>query len=250
MVNGLKGGLNGLARGGDFIEGFAYGFAYGLIAQKIAASVPPSANHSQQSSLTLVEAAEIEEHVYTGEKGSITDSGWKLIHVETNKGALRMGVYARENADGKMEYVIANKGTSTFKCWVENFKQPFGFSVDMRDSIKFAIEFVEQHPDAVVTFVGHSKGGAEAAANAVATNRNAILFNTSRPNYGAYGVPISSYEGTMTSYVVRGEILNNVLFFLPKPTQNVVYLPSQSWNPITNHGMPSVRNAINEWEGR
>jgi RHS repeat-associated protein len=29
MVNGLKGGLNGLARGGDFIEGFAYGFAYG-----------------------------------------------------------------------------------------------------------------------------------------------------------------------------------------------------------------------------
>ena len=29
MINGLKGGLNGLARGGDFIEGFAYGFAYG-----------------------------------------------------------------------------------------------------------------------------------------------------------------------------------------------------------------------------
>ncbi|NLW47934.1 MAG: DUF4329 domain-containing protein [Firmicutes bacterium] len=29
MVNGLKGRLNGLARGGDFIEGFAYGFAYG-----------------------------------------------------------------------------------------------------------------------------------------------------------------------------------------------------------------------------
>ncbi|NLE04922.1 MAG: hypothetical protein GX638_08985 [Crenarchaeota archaeon] len=28
VVAGLKGGLNGLARGGDFIEGFAYGFAY------------------------------------------------------------------------------------------------------------------------------------------------------------------------------------------------------------------------------
>ena len=30
IINGLKGGLNGLARGGDFIEGFGYGFAYGL----------------------------------------------------------------------------------------------------------------------------------------------------------------------------------------------------------------------------
>lgn len=31
IINGLKGGLNGLARGGDFIEGFGYGFAYGLV---------------------------------------------------------------------------------------------------------------------------------------------------------------------------------------------------------------------------
>ena len=29
IIDGLKGGLNGLARGGDFIEGFAYGVAYG-----------------------------------------------------------------------------------------------------------------------------------------------------------------------------------------------------------------------------
>ena len=28
IIDGLKGGLNGLARGGDFIEGFGYGFAY------------------------------------------------------------------------------------------------------------------------------------------------------------------------------------------------------------------------------
>ena len=29
IIDGLKGGLNGLVRGGDFVEGFAYGFAYG-----------------------------------------------------------------------------------------------------------------------------------------------------------------------------------------------------------------------------
>lgn len=85
---------------------------------------------------------------------------------------------------------------------------------------------------------------------AVATNKNAILFNTARPIYGAYGVPISSYEATMTSYVVRGEMLNNILFFLPKPTQNVVPLPSQSWDPIKNHGMDAVNQAIKQYEGR
>jgi hypothetical protein len=161
-----------------------------------------------------------------------------------------MGVYARKNADGIMEYVIANKGSSSFGCWIQNFLQPFGASRDMINSINYAVQFVNNHPEASITFVGHSKGGAEAAANAVATKRNAILFNTARPNYGAYGLNSSAYEGTMTSYVVRGEILNNVEFFLPKPTQNVVYLPSQSWNPITNHGMSAVKNAINEWEGR
>ncbi|NLY75360.1 MAG: hypothetical protein GX075_08645 [Firmicutes bacterium] len=44
IINGLKGGLNGLARGGDFIEGFAYGFAYGAAyeyADKLSRSDMP-----------------------------------------------------------------------------------------------------------------------------------------------------------------------------------------------------------------
>ncbi|NLY75833.1 MAG: hypothetical protein GX075_11085, partial [Firmicutes bacterium] len=40
MVNGLKGGHNGLVRGGDFVEGFAYGFAYGAANEYISRRLP------------------------------------------------------------------------------------------------------------------------------------------------------------------------------------------------------------------
>ena len=251
VVAGLKGGLNGLARGGDFIEGFAYGAAYGLVAQKTAASsVPPSANTSQQSSLTLSDAGQIQEHVYKGNEGDppIGEGGWECADIQ-NVGGSRVGTYMRVNSDGVKEIVVAVKGTnpSSIRDWVQNILQVLGVSSDMGETIAFARDIVSRNRDAIITFVGHSKGGAEAAAMAVATNKDAILFNPARPNYSAYGVPIESYEGTMTSYVVRGEILNNALFFLPKPTQNVVPLPSQSWNPFTNHGMDVVNQAISQY---
>jgi len=45
-------------------------------------------------------------------------------------------------------------------------KQPFGKSEDMKNSLAFVEEFMKNNPSINVTFVGHSKGGAEAAANA------------------------------------------------------------------------------------
>ncbi|NLY74262.1 MAG: hypothetical protein GX075_03060, partial [Firmicutes bacterium] len=250
VVAGLKGGLNALARGGDFVEAFAYGAAYGLVAQKIPASVPPAANHSQQSSLTLSDAGEINEHVYRGivDDKPIGAGEWKCFDIQ-KVGGSRVGIYTRVNSDGVREITVAVKGMNPFSIrdWGQNILQVLGISSDMLKTIEYAIDIVQLYPDAIFTFIGHSKGGAEAAAMAVATNKDAILFNPARPNYGAYGVPISSYEGTMTSYVVRGEILNNAIFFLPKPTENVEYLPRQYWNPFANHGMPAVNKAINEY---
>ena len=43
------------------------------------------------------------------------------------------------------------------------------------ESIEYAKDFVENHWDDEVTFVGHSKGGAEAAANALRLNKK--LYN-------------------------------------------------------------------------
>lgn len=50
----------------------------------------------------------------------------------------------------------------------QNAVQLFGASSDMKKFIDFSKIFVEAHRREKVTFIGHSKGGAEAAAGAVA----------------------------------------------------------------------------------
>ena len=62
------------------------------------------------------------------------------------------------------------------------------------------------------------KGGAEAAANAVATGKKAILFNPAKANLGAYGLDADEYDGKMVSYVVDGEVLETYLNWLPFET--------------------------------
>lgn len=63
-----------------------------------------------------------------------------------------------------------------------------------------------------LTFVGHSKGGAEAAGNALLTNKNAYLYNPAATNSSAYGLDVKSYTGAdkhgMTAYIVKGEFVN------------------------------------------
>jgi len=61
-----------------------------------------------------------------------------------------------------------------------------------------------------LTFVGHSKGGAEASANAVATGKNAIVFNPAYANLSAYDLGNSNYTESLKSYVVKGDILDTV----------------------------------------
>jgi RHS repeat-associated protein len=217
--------------------------------------------YSEEYGPTLYEAAELAHHIYEGRPGKKLPGGWAMVEepYENKKGSLRMGVYARVGVDGKTEYVIVNAGTADLVDWKNNFQQPFGKSRDMWDSINYAKNFVAKNSNANITFVGHSKGGGEAAANAIATNCNAILFNPSPINFHAYKLNSSTYTGKMTSYVVKGEILYNIFGPISKPA-NTVYLPSQYsvytiseaqnlLNSIKNHLMPAVKKAIIEYEG-
>jgi RHS repeat-associated protein len=177
VIAGLKGGLNALARGEDFVEAFAYGVAYGLIAQKATVSVPSAANHPENNGeLSLTEKAKIADHVYDAkeiDKGKEVLPGIILVDVH-ERGSLKIGVYKKVEADN--QYIIANRGSRTLQCWVNNFLSLFGLSPDARNSIEYVTQFVEDHPDADITYIGHSKGGAEAIYNAIATNRNATVF--------------------------------------------------------------------------
>lgn len=69
---------------------------------------------------------------------------------------------------------------------------------------------VHVNPTIEITMIGHSKGGAE-AANSVAINTNAIIFNPATVNLSAYELDSNTYTANMVAYVVEGDALNVVL---------------------------------------
>ena len=211
---------------------------------------------SHELSPTVLEAAHMAQHVY-----DITDEdknkdlgkdfgGWMLLDIMTNNEGLKIGVYAK-TVDGIAGYVLVNKGTTTYSDWVNNFQQPFGWSTDMKDSISKSQQFVKNHDGFEVTMVGYSKGGAEAVANAVASNVNCVVFNPATTFLLSYGLSSKGYTANMTEVVVKGEALNTVEGWVSKPIDEVLYLPAQytsSWwqvwmystNAFKNHGIAAV----------
>ena len=127
-----------------------------------------------------------------------------------------------------LDITSIDKVVETANDFLNNFAQPFGNSEDMKDSIEYAIKFVEEKPNAYITFVGHSKGGAEAAANAVATNKDAILFNTATTNLNAYGLSAEDYKANMIGYVVDGEILRALLGWISTPIDDMQLIGKRS----------------------
>lgn len=91
-----------------------------------------------------------------------------------------------------------------------------------------------------ITFIGHSKGGEEAIANAVSTNSNAIVFDPATANLSKYNLDVNNYTGNVTSYVVEGEILDSLSIILGKNIGNEIVLkspynhdaPTLQWDPI------------------
>ena len=64
--------------------------------------------------------------------------------------------------------------TETWSDWKNNVLQVFGASSDMRASMSAADKFIKGNPNNEITFVGHSKSGAEAMGNAILTNKRFI----------------------------------------------------------------------------
>jgi RHS repeat-associated protein len=208
---------------------------------------------------TPIEGAIMAGHIYDGKKGDILDGGWRLdeIFTDSENKAYRAGLYSR-TVDGVTEYAMANAGTyfeNTERgraSMSEDIEQPFGGSENMIVSLRDARKVSRDVGASELTFVGHSKGGAEAAGNALATNRNALLYNPAAINAEAYGLNVKSYTGAdengMTAFIVKGDVLNTFLNqFISKPIDKAIYLPRQSKNPITNHLIDSMIKALQKY---
>ena len=207
------------------------------------------------------EAAQIADDVYNKKSGVIyneegEDSGWRRVDMEylnTNGGSGAIGTYTRIDPEtGEREYVLANRGTNPFnkEDWNQDLQQPYGNSTDLQKSVKYATSFKEKHKDSKITMVGHSKGGAEAMANAIATDTDAIVFNPAALAVGANGLGNGEHTGTITAYVVTGEVLDaavnpfaNSILNLPQPIDEKIMLNSIAKPKSGGAGViPAIRN--------
>ena len=80
-------------------------------------------------------------------------------------------------------------------------------------SVDNAHELNSKLSDSEITFVGHSLGGGLAAANALATNRNAITFNpaalTNDTKMNLH-LPNATTKGRIFNVIVQGELVNHI----------------------------------------
>jgi RHS repeat-associated protein len=135
---------------------------------------------------TAEEAAAMATNAYdkdNGNNGLI--GGWKrssaesgITYNDSNTG-LNSALYERTNKDGKTEYTYATGGTdpTSFKDLAADALQLFGKSGQYQESTTNARIISSDLKGSELTFTGHSLGGGEAAANALATGRDAITFN-------------------------------------------------------------------------
>jgi hypothetical protein len=114
-------------------------------------------------------------------------------------------------------YVVANRGTtsgeSAAKDWKTNIRQGAGRRTSQYDdAIRTALKITAAAPGQV-DFVGHSKGGGLAQAQALATNSKAVVFNAAALHgntLGRHGLHNRHANGLISAYNVGGEALNRL----------------------------------------
>lgn len=206
------------------------------------------------------------ENIYDpGQDCTAPSGGWTFIGFL--EGTDSTGIYRKVH--DTVESALVSRGTAGFNDVLNDVGQPLGASPDMWRSIRAAKKFVDNNQGVEITMVGHSKGGAEAILNALETNKNCIVFNPAAPNPAAYGINATQYTGSMTSYIVRGEILSSIFYLcLVSTYNNMILLPTQypagySYNPtnidasttifnnihlsLYNHSISTVIKALQKW---
>jgi hypothetical protein len=165
---------------------------------------------------TKAEALAMAAHVYGDAKNSMLRGGWHesqkdfALKYKDDRIGFKSKLYERTKADGTAEYSYVTAGTdgSSKDDWETNVMQGAGFSTGQyRLSMRNAKSLTHHLAGAELTFVGHSLGGGEAAANAYATGLDAITFN-------AAGVSANTIEPNpqshITAYIMTTDPLNKI----------------------------------------
>lgn len=134
--------------------------------------------------------------------------------------------------NGIQYYAYCTEGTdmTSFKDWYSNISQGLtGLSPQHTYSVQIAKKLDQTIGEsAVLWFIGHSLGGGLASNNSLATGRHAITFNAAglHPYRVKATLLLNNYKdlfhyerrtSRIHAFVLKGEILNSVLFWIGQP---------------------------------
>ena len=209
---------------------------------------------------TTYEAALMAKHVY-GDNVRLA-GGWhvsKTQHKLNNpNNGFKSALYER-TVDGVTEYTYATAGTENLKDIKEDALQLFGNSSQYEESVQNARTLSQDFAGQELTFVGHSLGGGMAAANALATDRNAITFNPAaltEVTRNNLDLPTSTTNGRILNVIVKGEIVNHLQSKVGLKTEGGNFYLKASYLPgknivntalrVYNHQIDTVIKKIEE----
>ena len=210
---------------------------------------------------TTYEAALMAKHVY-GDNVKLS-GGWHISSIQyksfnNDNNGLKSALYER-TVGGITEYTYATAGTQDMIDIKEDALQLIGNSSQYVESVTNAKFLNSQLSKSELTFVGHSLGGGLAAANALATNRNAITFNSAAitsETKGYLHLPDNNTNGRIFNVVVKGEFVNHVQSMLGLKLEGGQYTLNASYFPgnnimntierIKNHSIDTVIEKIEE----
>ena len=200
--------------------------------------------------------------------GDVAGNGYNVIQVDQNDEIGFQGALYERTINGKTNYIYATAGTEPAniqgfkKDMFENAKQLFGHSEQYKESIKIAQKLVRRYPN--VEFTGHSLGGGEANANALATGNRAVSFNPagiSGTTKDKLGLTVRTAD--ITSYVVEGEFISHSQSLLRLTVEETIITLPASYAPeipvikvddyirayqrFRNHGLDVVNEKFNQY---
>lgn len=253
MLNGVKGGLVSLAKGGSFKTGFLQSTTEAMLgpgSDPLSAAIVGGtvevvgggkfANGAVAGATQSLAEAGINALSGTNAEDPITQECRELVDRQYNEHSPTETGYIGDTyrlSNGK--YAVVSRGTQNWSDWKTNIANAFGFRTQQYEAAAaYAQQQVAKYGRDNIIFVGHSLGGglASYSAEAIGGGARAITFNASGLNFRTV-----TGRANITAHYTVGEPLNLL--------QDITPLPGAVGTRYAHYGMPTFANALshNNW---
>lgn len=131
-----------------------------------------------QAEMRELEMAQLSDHAYSSEGAP---KGWERIHTVESHIGLSWTLFERHSVHGRVERVLAFRGTEGLKDMVTNLLQPAAPVLQYQEALvdaKRIIENTDKRANYSLVVTGHSLGGALAQYVSFHTGVPAVVFNS------------------------------------------------------------------------